>query len=110
MKERSQEKSYRLRILPKGVVVKHATSDPRDTYPGPGEVWWSGAGEPPAIGSRVNVRMNGFGMATVRWYFIEYGWLGVEVECDVRPAWHVKQCKDPDRIYPMVFGAELKEA
>lgn len=49
-------------------------------------------------------------MATVRWYFIEYGWLGVEVECDVRPAWHVKQCKDPDRIYPMVFGAELKEA
>ena len=86
----------------------------------PGKVWWSGhragAGvpEPPAIGDRVFVNINGFGAGTVRGYFIEFGWLGVYVEVDNPPDWYRKQIAaypevrpaNPRRL-PMIFGAEL---
>lgn len=70
---------------------------------------WSGAGSlatPPAVGSRVVVAFNGFGAGVVRGYFVESGYLGVIVECDKRPAWHIKQNGDANP-YPHAFGAEL---
>lgn len=65
-----------------------------------------GFAEPPAIGSRVDVLINGFGPATVLSYFTEAGFLGVAVRPDVRPAWHVRQ--SPDRDVALVFGAEVR--
>jgi hypothetical protein len=65
-----------------------------------------GFDEPPPIRTRVFVTFNGFGFATVRSYFIEDGWIGVEVECENRPEWHLKQNGD-DHRFPLVFGAEI---
>jgi hypothetical protein len=70
---------------------------------------WSGAGEPPAVGSRVIVRINGIGPGTVTGYAVEGGYLGVMVQADeaTRPDWHKKQ--NPSNGPAIVFGAELKE-
>jgi hypothetical protein len=61
---------------------------------------------PPAIGTRVYVFMNKFGLGTVTGYFTEHGFLGVHVRPDVRPGWHVK--KNPDRDVICVFGSEIR--
>lgn len=74
----------------------------------PGEVaYWSGKAEPPAIGATVHVKMNGIGKAKVLAYFVEYGWLGIEVLPEKPPAWYVKQ--NGTDCSGGVFGAELKE-
>lgn len=62
---------------------------------------------PPRIGERVRVTFNGFGEGRVVAYFREAGFLGVEVKCDKRPDWHVKQNGDK-HPHPMVFGAEIE--
>lgn len=69
---------------------------------------WSGSKPIPAIGERVHINLNGFGSGTVRGYFIEEGWVGVEVECDQRPEWHLKQNGDR-HSHPLVCGAELSQ-
>ena len=69
---------------------------------------WSGKGPIPAIGDRVHINFNSFGAGTVRSYFVEGGWVGVEVECDQRPEWHIKQ-NGNTHTRPLVFGAELKQ-
>jgi hypothetical protein len=76
---------------------------------------WSGnlpkrqaIGEPPTIGTRVNVPMNGLGTGTVSSYFTEHGFLGVIVKLDNPPDWHIKQ--NVGRKYQghaLVFGAEI---
>lgn len=70
-------------------------------------VKWSNPKPPPKIGDRVEIDFNGFGPGTVMAYFTEAGYLGVEVECDVRPKWHIEQNGDKHKR-PLVFGAELK--
>ena len=69
---------------------------------------WSGKGPIPAIGDRVHINFNSFGSGTVRGYFVEEEWIGVEVECDQRPEWHVRQNGDR-HPHPLVFGAELRQ-
>ena len=71
-----------------------------------GPAWWSGAKPPPAVGTRVNIRINGFGDGTVVAYLVEDGYLGLEVMVDVRPDWHIKNNGDR-HPHPMVFGAEV---
>lgn len=66
---------------------------------------WSGKQPPPAIGDRVVVNFNGFGPATVLDYFVEAGWLGVEVKLDKQPEWHRKQNGRQTCI--KVFGLEI---
>ena len=71
---------------------------------------WSGGKNfpaPPRIGERVQIDMNGFGPGTVVGYFVETGWLGVEVKVDQRPDWHLKQNGDR-HPNPLVFGSELR--
>src|SRR5689334_19683097 len=46
---------------------------------------WSGVNDAPEIGAKVNVSMNGIGLATVLGYFIQDGWLGVVVRIAKRP-------------------------
>jgi hypothetical protein len=68
---------------------------------------WSGHDWIPAIGERVNVTLNGFGHGTVRSYFWERGFIGVEVTPDKRPKWHIEA---HGYQFPtvLVFGTEIK--
>jgi hypothetical protein len=78
-----------------------------EAAPGAPPLWGLSGGfeAPPAVGARVDVRINGFGPATVLGYFVEHGFLGVKVKPDVRPPWHVRQ--NPSRDVALVFGAEI---
>lgn len=53
----------------------------------PAGLSWSGKGEVPAIGTRVYIHMNGFGLAEVKAYFHAEGYLGVICQPDKMPAW-----------------------
>jgi len=69
---------------------------------------WSGDGDIPLVGGRVVVRMNGLGAGKVIGYFIEHGWLGVEVKLENAPAWHKQQTKGTEHAgKALVFGAEI---
>ena len=101
---------YGLKELPP--FVTYSTGDPTPT---PGESpRWSGKGElalPPAIGSRVVVRMNSYGPGEVVSYFTESGFLGVEVRVDKLPTWAVEQRKRHKMSLTepvMVFGTEIE--
>lgn len=69
---------------------------------------WSGVGEPPQIGSRVEISINGIGPGTVKAYAVSDGYLGVMVEADeaTRPEWHKQQ--NPVNGAFLTFGAELR--
>lgn len=68
---------------------------------------WTGAGDPPALLSRVNIRINGIGPGTVTGYAVCDGYLGVMVRADdaTRPDWHKSQ--NPQNDPGIVFGVEL---
>ena len=61
--------------------------------------------QPPAIGSKVQVTMNGLGTGTAVGYFTECNFLGVIVELDNPPAWYTKQ---NGTHIAHVFGLEIK--
>lgn len=77
---------------------------------------WSNEAPVPAIGDRVNVTMNGLGMATVTGYWTseytsdtkgEVVSLGVEVSFDAPPAWFIKQ-NGGKNVTGRVVGAEIR--
>lgn len=82
-----------------------------DTQCGPLLARWSvaknGCQSPPAVGERINATVNGFGPGEVVGYFVEGGWMGVEVKLDVRPDWHIKINGDK-HPHPLVFGNEIE--
>lgn len=111
--------TYELREVPPGVV--HAAAGKgrdgeRYHVPGTGAPWkwtdkqaedfikWSGEIGVPEIGWRVHVIINDLGPGEVCGYFIEHGWLGVEVALLTPPDWYVKQNGDS---VARVFGAEI---
>ena len=67
---------------------------------------WSAKFDPPAVGAKVQVGVDGIGEAIVLGYFVEYGWLGVCVRPLAPPAWYVKQ--NGKGAICGVMGAELK--
>ena len=90
--------AYNIKTLPQWRFVD---------VPAPADsVKWSGIGDPPKIGNRVRVKINDFGEGTVISYFIEHGYLGIEVKPDHRPKWHIEQ--NPNRDTCLVFGAEIE--
>jgi hypothetical protein len=111
---------YGLRVLPKwsptGEAGKQSPDDAREvarigrrgdatTRP-----LWSGAPgfpAPPPVGARVKP-LGGFGASTVEGYFIEHGYLGLELRPDKRPAWHRKQ--SPEGHVVRLFGREVEPA
>jgi hypothetical protein len=106
---------YNLTSLPEPLVTAATVQLGDDgMYPKPEasqRYFWSNTLQPPAVGDRVDVRMNGFGPGTVTGYFTEFGYLGVYVKVDRLPDWYVKQNKgkEKDANYgtPMVFGVEV---
>lgn len=61
----------------------------------------------PQIGDRVIVTFNGFGPGTVVGFFVESGYVGLEVRVDKRPDWHIRQNGDR-HPHPLCFGAEIE--
>lgn len=62
--------------------------------------------EPPKVGERVKVTMNGLGPAVVTGYAVQDGFLGVLVKLESPPEWHVKQ--NFGRMGDsLVFGPEI---
>ena len=45
----------------------------------------------PAIGSKLNVKINGIGESIVKKYFVEYGFIGMLVTHQNPPACYIKQ-------------------
>lgn len=67
---------------------------------------WSGTGDPPAIGTKLNLGSH-FGVdATVIGYFVEYGFLGCECKLAKPPAWWRKQ--NGRRLIARLFGVEIE--
>lgn len=68
---------------------------------------WTGAGDPPALHSKVQIRVNGVGPGTVTGYAVCDGYLGVMVRADdaTRPDWHKGQ--NPRNDPGILFGLEL---
>jgi hypothetical protein len=65
----------------------------------------------PKIGQRVKIKMNGLGDGTVVAYFVEYGFIGVEVKADQLPEWMIKQRINHGRSLEdpcMVFAIEIE--
>ena len=85
-------------------VFKHRQGDERPYR----HALWSGIGEPPAVGTRVTISVNGIGPGTVTGYAVQGGYLSAMVLADdaTRPEWHKKQ--NPSNEPFIVFGAELK--
>lgn len=74
---------------------------------------WSGKGHIPAIGTEVNVRLNGLGRAVVKGHFVEHGWVGLLVDFLDPPAWWLKQNASEiadanGQLLGHVFGAEIE--
>jgi hypothetical protein len=72
-----------------------------------GKAKWSGKGEPPKLGSRVVVTMNGLGPGEVRGFFVQGGYLGIGVKLDSPPHWYKYQNKG--NPIARVFGAEVRQ-
>lgn len=72
----------------------------------PADLIWSGTGEVPAIGARVQVYLNGIGAAEVKAYFHYEGYLGVLVAPDTMPA-HL-QNQRPAVTLCHVYGIDLE--
>ncbi len=72
----------------------------------PAGLKWSGDGAVPAIGARVHIYLNGFGLATVKAYFHSEGYLGVICAPDVLPDWYQQQA--PGITLGHFFGRELE--
>lgn len=68
---------------------------------------WSGTSiDPPAIGDKVKLYVNGLGTGTVTKYFVEFGWFGVKVKLDNPPEWYTKQNKGNPEAH--AFGIDLQ--
>lgn len=77
----------------------------------PGALKWSGKGPIPAIGSEIEITMNGIGKATVVGYFMAPGeegtfYLGVRATPHNPPQWYVDQ--NGENHAGHVYGAEIE--
>ena len=61
----------------------------------------------PAIGSKLNVKINGIGESIVKKYFVEYGFIGMLVTPQNPPAWYIKQNGEGADCH--VYPAECEE-
>ncbi len=63
---------------------------------------WGSNKSIPAVGSEVNVKINGIGRSTVLKYFVEYGFIGLLVQPQNPPTWYIKQngADEPCHVFP----------
>ncbi len=63
---------------------------------------WASDQTIPAVGSEVDVKINGIGRSKILKYFVEYGFIGLVVQPFDPPAWYVKQngADEPCHVFP----------
>ena len=63
---------------------------------------WGSNKSIPAVGSEVNVAINGIGRSKVLKYFVEYGFIGLLVQPLNPPTWYLKQngADEPCHVFP----------
>ena len=56
----------------------------------------------PAIGTKLNVKINGIGESIVKKYFVEHGFIGMIVQPLNPPSWYVNQngADEPCHVFP----------
>ena len=68
---------------------------------------WSGAGDPPTLGSTITVAINDIGPGLVTGYTVQEGWLAVMFQAceESRPLWHRKE--NPENRPFLLYGSEI---
>lgn len=67
-----------------------------------GMVLWAGGNAPPTLGSVVAPTLNGWDgnyKGTVVGYSTDHGWLGIILEMETRPVWHVREMPNKTQCY-----------
>ena len=75
------------------LVETKSVSRPKGTYTEFSELQWVANKPLPAVGSEVEVKINGIGRSTVLKYFVEHGFIGLVVQPQNPPDWYKNQNK-----------------
>ena len=83
-------------------VETKSISRPKGTYTEFEQLQWVCDKPIPAVGSEVNVKINGIGLSKVLKYFVEHGFVGLVVQPQDPPAWYIKQngADEPCHVFP----------
>lgn len=96
-------------------VETKSISRPAGTYTEFDKLQWVSNKPIPAVGSEVEVKINGIGRSTVLKYFVEHGFIGLVVQPQNPPDWYKNQNKSTldSALYDWeechVFPAEVLE-
>ena len=86
------------------LVETKRISRPKGTYTEFEQLQWVANKPLPAVGSEVEVKINGIGRSTVLKYFVEHGFIGLVVQPQNPPDWY-KNKTSPLWIPPFMIDA-----
>ena len=89
------------------LVETKSISRPKGTYTEFEQLQWVTNKPIPAVGSEVEVKINGIGRSIVLKYFVEHGFIGMLVTPQNPPAWYIKQNGEGADCH--VYPAECEE-
>ena len=84
------------------LVETKSISRPKGTYTEFEQLQWVANKPLPAVGSEVEVKINGIGRSKVLKYFVEHGFIGLVVQPQNPPTWYIKQngADAPCHVFP----------
>ena len=84
------------------LVETKSISRPKGTYTEFEQLQWVANKPLPAVGSEVEVKINGIGRSIVLKYFVEHGFIGLVVQPQNPPTWYIKQngADAPCHVFP----------
>ena len=83
-------------------MINAKVEQPVSSYTEFEKLQWVSTKPIPAIGSEVNVTINGIGRSKVLKYFVEHGFIGLLVQPLNPPTWYAKQngADEPCHVFP----------
>ena len=93
-------------LPPNPVILVYMINDnveqPAASYIELEKLQWVSTKPIPAVGSEVNVTINGIGRSKVLKYFVEHGFIGLVVQPQNPPTWYIKQngADEPCHVFP----------
>ena len=82
-------------------MINDKVEQPVSSYTEFEKLKWVSTKPIPAVGSEVNVKINGIGRSKVLKYFVEHGFIGLVVQPQNPPTWYIKQNgDDPCHVFP----------
>tara|TARA_B100000287_G_C20241761_1_gene626361 strand:- start:250 stop:612 length:363 start_codon:yes stop_codon:yes gene_type:complete len=84
------------------VFMNDKVQQPVSSYTEFEKLQWVSTKPIPAVGSEVNVAINGIGRSKVLKYFVEHGFIGLLVQPLNPPTWYAKQngADEPCHVFP----------